>query len=62
MKIRKFFCNAKTSKKTLQCNDFNRLKKNKKSIFSEEIAQNPQKFEIGTLPNITSSRPRDRVT
>ena len=31
-------------KKLLQCNDFNRLKKNKKSIFSLEIAQNPTKI------------------
>ena len=43
MKIRKFFCNAKTSKKFLQSNDFSRLKKNKKPIFSVEIAQNPAK-------------------
>ena len=31
-------------KKLLQYNDFNRLKKNKKSIFSVEIAQNPAKI------------------
>ena len=31
-------------KKLLQCNDFNRLKKNKKSIFTEEIAQNLPKI------------------
>ena len=49
-------------KKLLQCNIFNRLKKNEKSIFGVEIAQNPHKFEIGTLPNMTSSRPRDWVT
>ena len=39
IKIWKFFCDAKSSKKLLQCNDFNRLKKNKKSIFSIKIAQ-----------------------
>ena len=26
------------------------------------MLKTPQKFEIGTLPNMTSSRPRDRVT
>ena len=62
MKIPKFFCNAKTSKKTFAMHDFNRLKKNKKLIFSVEIAQNPTKFEIESLPNMMSSRPRDQVT
>ena len=47
MKIKKLFCNPKTSKKKrLQCNDFNRLKKNKKSIFSVEIPQNPAKIDV----------------
>ena len=62
MKIRKFFCNAIVFKKRLECNDFNRLKKNKTSIFSVEIAEKLQKFETGTLPNMASSKPLDRVT
>ena len=44
MKIRKYFYSANTSKKLLQCNDFNRLKNNKKLIFSIEIAENPPKI------------------
>ena len=44
MKIRKFSCNAKASKKLLQSDDFNILKKSKKSIFGVEIAQNPEKI------------------
>ena len=53
---------VKVHPKLLQCNDFKRLKKNKKSIFAQKLLKTLQEFEIGTLPNMTSSRPRDRVT
>ena len=62
MKIRKFFYNAKISKKLLQCNDFNRLKKNKNQFSAWKLLKTLQKFEKETLPNTTSSRPSDWVT
>ena len=43
MKIQNSFAMQRLFKKNLKCNDFNRLKKNKKSIFSIEIVQNPAK-------------------
>ena len=43
-KFKNSFAMQRLRKNLLQCNYFNRLKKNKKSIFSVEVAQNPAKI------------------